>query len=125
MERARTTGDRRAEWQALVDLGMLWSERDYAWTGEYYRSALSLAREIDDSTLLAYSLNRVANWHVNLDEPDVGIPLHEEALALFTAADDRAGIADSLDFLAVSCYLDADFPRATGTASEPSPYSGK
>ena len=35
--------------------------------------------------MIAYSLNRVANWHVNLDEPDVALPLHEEALALFTS----------------------------------------
>jgi DNA-binding CsgD family transcriptional regulator len=113
LDRARAMGDHRAEWQALVDLGMLWAERDYERTGGYYRSALDLARETGDAAMLAYSLNRVANWYVNLDEPDIGIPLHEEALALFTAADDRAGIADTLDYLGMSSYLGADFARGT------------
>jgi DNA-binding CsgD family transcriptional regulator/predicted negative regulator of RcsB-dependent stress response len=113
LERGRATGDRHAEWQALLDLGMLWAERDYERTIGYYRAALDLARDIGDQTTLAYSLNRIANWHVNRDEPHVGTPLHEEALALFTAAGDRAGIAETLDFLGMSTYLDADFPRAT------------
>ncbi len=113
LDRARAVADHRAEWQALVGLGMLWAERDYERTGGYYRSALALARETGDAAMLAYSLNRVANWYVNLDEPDVGIPLHEEALALFTAADDRAGIADTLDYLGMSSYLGADFARGT------------
>ncbi len=113
LERGRAIGDRHAEWQALLDLGMLWAERDYQRTAGYYRGALALAREIGDAATVAYSLNRVANWHVNLDEPDIAGRLHEEALALFSANNDRAGIADTLDFLGTTSYLDADFPRST------------
>ncbi len=112
LDRGRTTGDRHAEWQALLDLGMLWAERDYERTIGYYRAALALAREIGDRLMIAYSLNRVGNWHVNLDEPSIAVPLHEEALELFTACDDRAGVADSLDFLGTAMYLDGDLPAA-------------
>jgi DNA-binding CsgD family transcriptional regulator len=113
LDRGRASGDRQAEWQALLDLGMLWAERDYERTIGYYRAALALAREFGDKPMIAYSLNRVGNWHVNLDEPDVAVPLHEEALALFTASDDRAGIADTLDFLGLATYLNAEFPLST------------
>ena len=47
--------------------------------------------EYDDDSLVAQGLNRVANWHVNRDEPEMALPLHEEALSLFRARDDRAG----------------------------------
>ena len=113
LARGRATGDRPAEWQALLDLGMLWAERDYERTIGYYRVALTLAREIGEKPMIAYSLNRVANWHVNLDEPYIAVPLHEEALTLFTACGDRAGIADTLDFLGTAMYLDGNFPIST------------
>src|SRR5205814_2005965 len=53
---ARGAGDRRAEWQALIDLGFLWAERDYAQTGDFYRGASDLARALDDPLLRARSL---------------------------------------------------------------------
>jgi DNA-binding CsgD family transcriptional regulator len=118
LDRGRATGDRHAEWQALLDLGMLWAERDYERTIGYYRAALSLAREIGDKPMIAYSLNRVGNWHVNLDEPDVALPLHKEAAALFNLIADRAGIADTLDFLSVASYLDSDLRESARYAEE-------
>ncbi|MEO7000481.1 MAG: AAA family ATPase, partial [Ktedonobacterales bacterium] len=36
---AGEAGDRQAEWQALLDLGLLWAWRDYQMTGDYYRRA--------------------------------------------------------------------------------------
>jgi hypothetical protein len=42
LELARTTDDRRAEWEVLLDLGLLWASRDYGRTGEYYARALPL-----------------------------------------------------------------------------------
>src|SRR5262245_66214012 len=54
-------GDRGAEWQALIDLGFLWASRDYARTGDYFRSALALARALGDSATIAQSLNRISN----------------------------------------------------------------
>jgi len=58
--------------------------------------------------LIAHSLNRVANWHLNRDEPAAAIPLHEEASTLFQAADDRVGSAHTLDLLAMTGLLGGD-----------------
>jgi predicted ATPase len=41
---ARARRDRRAEWQALIDLGFLWAARDYAQTRAHFEPALALAR---------------------------------------------------------------------------------
>ena len=62
---------------------MLWAARDYARAGEY-RTRGARRRAVDRRCLLvAHSLNRVGNWHVNREDPRSGIPFHEEALAIF------------------------------------------
>lgn len=109
LERGRASDDTCAEWQALADLGMLWAERDYERTGNYYRAALDLARTIGNTPLIASSLNRIANWHVNQDAPDVALPLHQDALALFEECGDWDGIADTLDRLGLAGYLNCDW----------------
>src|SRR5690606_16612852 len=109
LERSHVAGDQRGEWQALLDLGLLWSEREYERTGAHYRAALDLARATGDRLMIAYSLNRVANWHVNLDEADIALPLHREALAIFEECGDRRGIADTLDHLGLASCLNCDF----------------
>jgi DNA-binding CsgD family transcriptional regulator len=113
LERSRAAGDHAAEWQALLDLGMLWSERDYERTGSYYSAALDLARQIGDEPTVARSLNRVANWQVNREEPDLAIPLHQEALSIFERHGDRAGIADTLDLLGMAAYLSGNYSAST------------
>ena len=45
LDLARASGDRQAEWQALLDCGMLWASRDYTRTESYYQRALDLARD--------------------------------------------------------------------------------
>ncbi|HEY6041995.1 MAG TPA: AAA family ATPase, partial [Anaerolineae bacterium] len=67
LEISRSEQDHRALWQASIKLGKLWASRDYARTGDYFQQALELARGINDPTLLAHSLNRIGNWHSNLD----------------------------------------------------------
>ncbi len=114
LQRGRATGDHAVAWQALIDLGMLWAERDYERTGSHYRAALDLARETGDELMIACSLDHIGNWHVNLDEPDLAIPLHQEALARFAAAGERQGMADCLDFLGMASFLNGDLPAATG-----------
>ncbi len=111
LDLARATGDRGAEWQALVDLGMLWAARDYARTGEYVRRAAALARELADPTLLAASLNRLGNWHINVEQVGEALRLHQEALAIFRALGDRRGMAATLDLLGMVGYLGGDLTR--------------
>jgi tetratricopeptide (TPR) repeat protein len=114
IERARAAGDRQAEWQALLDLGMLWAERDYEQTGRYCRDALELARRIGDRRTIAISLNRMANWRTNTGQPDTAIRLHRDALAMFEDLGDQEGIADTLDLLGITSFIAGDFPEATG-----------
>ncbi|MEP6732759.1 MAG: AAA family ATPase [bacterium] len=105
LEAARDAGDRRAEWVALHALGMLWAARDYERAGRYRNDALDVARVIGDASLIAHSLNRVGNWYVNREDPQSGIPYHEEALAIFERGDDRRGVAETVDLLAMSHHM--------------------
>lgn len=117
LERARAAADRRAEWEALHALGMLWAARDYSRAGEYRRDALSISRIIDDGLLIARSLNRIGNWHVNLEEPQAGLPYHEEALALFERLGDENGVAETVDLIAMTHHCGGD-QRAASTYYE-------
>lgn len=99
---ARQSGDRRAEWQALLDLGFLWTANDYQTSGRWLEQALDLARGLDDPAVLAATLNRLGNWHFNRDEPDIALQFHQEALSLFEALGDRAGLAETYDLLGLT-----------------------
>ncbi|MCI0397272.1 MAG: tetratricopeptide repeat protein [Chloroflexi bacterium] len=110
---ARTIGNRRGEWQALLDLGKLWAAHDYTRTGEYFQQALELARQLDDPSTLARSLNRLGNWHVNLERPEEGQRYHEEALAIFESLNDRRGMATTLDLLGLALYEIGDIDQGT------------
>ncbi|HEX6738368.1 MAG TPA: AAA family ATPase, partial [Vicinamibacteria bacterium] len=113
---AREIGDRRAEWRALLDLGLLWASRDYAQTGEYFRRALALARALDDPAALAESLNRLGNWHLNVEEPQAAVERHREALALFEWLGDRPGQAETHDLLGLATSWLGDVPGALAHA---------
>src|SRR6266852_1387204 len=43
LQMTQGAGDRQAEWQALCDLGFLWTGRDYTQAGSYFQQALALA----------------------------------------------------------------------------------
>jgi DNA-binding CsgD family transcriptional regulator len=86
-------------------LGMLWSARDYERAGEYRRAALEASRTIGEAPLVAHSLNRVGNWFVNREDPHSGIPYHDEALAIFERANDRRGIVETVDLLAMAHHI--------------------
>lgn len=113
LEAARATTDRMAEWQALTDLGLLWAGRDYAQTGMYYRRAHQLVGVVEDQRLVAHSLNRLGNWHVNVEEPGEAGRYHQEALSIFVRLDDQRGIAETSDFLGMASYLSGDLVQGT------------
>jgi DNA-binding CsgD family transcriptional regulator len=102
---AQEQDDHLAAWQALLDLGLLWSGRNYSQTGVYYRQAFDLAQRMGDPIRLAQSQNRLGNWHLNVDQPLEAIRYHAEALALFQAADHQQGIAQTLDLLGMASIL--------------------
>jgi DNA-binding CsgD family transcriptional regulator/predicted negative regulator of RcsB-dependent stress response len=109
---ARATHDLRNEWQFLIDLGFLWSGRDYMRGGAYYQQAMELARTSNESSMIAHSLNRVGNWHLNREQPQEALRYQQEALAIFQKQDERQGIAETLDLLGMTCYLGGDLVQS-------------
>jgi DNA-binding NarL/FixJ family response regulator len=115
---ARGAGDQHTECQLLLAYGLLWSSRDYSQAGTHVHRALALARELDDQGLLAHTLNRVGNWHLNMDEIPVALGHHEEALAIFGDLQDRHGLLETLDLLTITTLVSTDFPRMVAYAEQ-------
>ena len=109
---AQADGASHAEWQALMDLGSLWAERDYTQTGSYFQQSLALASRMDDSLTLARSLNRMGNWHLNIEQPREALQYHQEALTLFQQAHNAHGIAETFDLLGMATALGGDLLQA-------------
>src|SRR6266852_2627048 len=105
--------DGMAEWQSLTDLGLLWAGRDYERAGVFFRRALDLAQALGDPTLHAHSLNRLGNWHLNVEQPLEALRYHQEALTMFQQVHDRHGLAETLDLLGMTSYLGGDLLRGT------------
>ncbi len=108
LQMAREASDRRGEWQTLMDLGFLWAQRDYTQTGAYYQQALALARHMHDPLTLAHSLNRLGNWHLNIEQPREALQYHQEALTLFQQGHDEHGFAETYDLLGMTGFIGGD-----------------
>jgi len=108
LKAAREAHDDVAEWQSLLDLGALWAGRDYQQTGAYFRQAIEHARTLADPKLLAHSLNRLGNWHANVEQPLEALHYHQEALTVFQQVQDQHGVAETLDLLAVPSWFSGD-----------------
>jgi DNA-binding CsgD family transcriptional regulator len=108
LQRGRATNNDCDVWEALHELGMLWAARDYDRAGDYRRQALDVSRSLRDDALVARSLNRVGNWHVNLEDPAAGLPHHQEALALFERLRDERGVAETVDLIAMAHHIAGD-----------------
>lgn len=102
---AKECGERHDEWAAQLALGMLWAARDYERAGEHRLAALAVARALGEPALIARSLNRVGNWHVNREEPQAALPYHDEALTIFEAAGDQRGVAETVDLMAMTHHI--------------------
>ena len=108
LQSARDANVAHDEWQSLLDLGMLWTGRDFKQAGDYLQRAQDLARGLGDPATLAYSLNRTGNWQMMTGRLLQGLDCHREALAIFQAANDRKGQAATLDLLGITSYLAGD-----------------
>ena len=113
LDATRTMNDRVAEWQSAIDLGFLWAGRDYAQAETWFRQALVLSQALDDPTLHARSLNRIGNWHLNVEQPHEALRCHREALTIFQELQDTRGIAETLDLLGMASYLGGDLVQGT------------
>ncbi len=111
LDAARTVQDRHIEWQSMLSLGFLWSGHDYEQAGVWYRQALELAKELDDFTLRARSLNRLGNWLQNTGQIQEALEAHQQALLLFEARADRQGMAATLGELGMAYFFAGDPAR--------------
>jgi DNA-binding CsgD family transcriptional regulator/tetratricopeptide (TPR) repeat protein len=102
LQLAQTQGDEQLAWQCLIDLGLLWSERDYQQAGLFFERGRALAEGLGEPLLRAHSLNRLGNWLVNVGQPEAGLQAHRQALAIFEELQDRPGIAQTRDLLGVA-----------------------
>jgi len=118
LQLAREANARRSEWQALCDLGFLWTGRNYAQAGSYFEQALEQARHMDDPLTLAQSLNRLGNWRLNIEEPVVALHYHQEALTLFQQVQDRHGLADTYDLLGMTNFIGSDLLQTSATCKQ-------
>ena len=108
LENTRAAKDGITEWQCLMDIGSLWSGRDYTQAGLWFQQALHLAQTLNDATLHARSLNHVGNWLVNIGRSEEGIQQHQAALDIFEQQQDIHGTAETLDIMAMGTLLYGD-----------------
>ena len=110
---SRRNGDRQSEWRAILALGSLWSGRDFVRGGNYFQQAQQIASGLRDPAILAHTLNRVGNWHLNMGRPFEALHYHEQALHHFEALQDNPGRAQTLDLLGITNYVCGDLVRGT------------
>jgi DNA-binding CsgD family transcriptional regulator len=113
---AEVEGDQTLALAALLDLGLLWSGRDYDQAQTWTLRAVDLARVMDDPAALARTLNRLGNVHANREEIDQALRYHQEALEIFTRLNEPRGLAETLDLLAMAHALGGDAVAAQGAA---------
>jgi DNA-binding CsgD family transcriptional regulator len=108
LKQALSSADLRGQWQAMLQLGFLWTARDYETSQTWFDRALGLAEDLDEPWALARNLNRIGNVHLNRDRPDRALPYHRRALPIFQELDDLSGQAETLELLAITHYNLAD-----------------
>jgi DNA-binding CsgD family transcriptional regulator/tetratricopeptide (TPR) repeat protein len=114
---AERAGDSATLLAALLALGLLWSSRDYDQARTWFLRATALARSMGDAAALGHTLNRLGNWYANQEEPDAALHCHDEARSIFIRMEDRRGLAETLDLLAMANALGGDALAAEQAAT--------
>lgn len=109
---ARSCGNLAAERDALLDLGMLWSGKDYSRAGACYKDALNIARAMNDQTAVAQSLNRIGNWYANTGNLEAAIDLHQQALQILQRHGNAEALLETYDLLGTTRFLAGDYRQA-------------
>jgi DNA-binding CsgD family transcriptional regulator/tetratricopeptide (TPR) repeat protein len=105
---ARQVQDGDAEWQTLLDLGLLWASRSYEQARSYYDRAYALAQTLDNAAVLARSLMRRGVWRLMADQSRESVDDLHAALNIFERLNDRQGIAEASEPLGNTYFARGD-----------------
>ena len=105
---AREQQNGHAEWQTLTYIGLLWAGHDVQRAGEFFRQAEELARKLNEPTLLAHSLNRVAHWFFITGQTEHALEYQRQALEFFEGEQDERGMADTRSQLGMAMLHHGD-----------------
>ncbi|NJN79363.1 MAG: AAA family ATPase [Anaerolineales bacterium] len=108
LDEARTHKDKKTEWQALIDLGFLYASFDYAKTGDLFQQAFVVGQALGDDETLGHTMNRIGNWHLNIDKSKEALHYHTAALKIFEGLKDKRGIAATHDLLGITYFSSND-----------------
>ena len=105
LDRAGHSANRADEWQSLIDLGFLWQSREWVRAGAYFERAYDLARSLEETALIAQSLNRIGHWRSHGGQVREALSDHQQALERFRELNDRRGMAQTLELLGRDSYI--------------------
>lgn len=108
LAQARAVHDTTAQWQCLIDLGILAQESNFAQAGAYFHEAHTVAVSLQDEAKRAITLNWLGRWYSMMDEPAQALQAQAEALRIFQRRGDQEGIATTFSLLGWSNYVAAD-----------------
>lgn len=110
---AQQAEDAVKQCHAFIKLGMLWAGRDYTQSEYCFNQAHTLATTTGDKALLAMTLNRIGNCHINRDQAELAITAHQRALELFEEMHDESGLLETLDYLGMASGLGGDMTQSS------------
>jgi adenylate cyclase len=118
LQLARSAGQGNLEhlqWRALVEMGRLWTSRDYGRAHHCFQDALELAQQMGAPALLASSLNWMGNWHANAEAPVTAATYHQTAMEIVEELEDRRELVNTLDLLGLAHLLGGDLTASVRT----------
>jgi len=122
LEIARSSGDVKSEWQALIDLALVMEGRNYSKAGDFSRQALEISRRLHDPALIGHSLIRITVWYTNMNQPEEGTTAIQEALQIFRDLGDEQGLALALSAQGNIYMNTGDFRRGYECYTQALPY---
>ncbi len=109
----RSLGDDRGTADVMWGIGVqAYFRNDNATAAPAFAEALELYRRVGDRTQEAWSLHQLGSARLKLGEPDAARQHVRDALRIFDAAGDIAGVTLALDDLSAVAVVDGDMPRA-------------
>jgi DNA-binding CsgD family transcriptional regulator/Tfp pilus assembly protein PilF len=99
---AQAGGDVTNEWNGVLALGYLWTERNYAEAGALYSRAVDLAGRLADPDAEALSQTHLAFWLTHVGEPVRAAGILHRAVKVAEQRRDKLAVCRALQMLSVA-----------------------